>query len=195
MKICKRCNIDKELDEFHKSSRQKDGYNYYCKPCMRSANNNAYKEHGYNRLDKIREYNRDPIKREHRNKIARIWQNNQYKNNIEYRLKDILRTRFYKAIQNNKKDSIINLIGCTINELKQHIESQFKPEMNWENQNTIWEIDHITPCDSFNLTQLEEQQKCFHYTNLQPLFKTTEIAESFGYIDQIGNRNKLNKIL
>ena len=69
----------------------------------------------------------------------------------------------------------------------------FKPGMSWENYGKIWEIDHIKPCDSFDLTKLEEQQKCFHYTNLQPLFKTTEIAESFGYINQIGNRNKSNK--
>jgi hypothetical protein len=53
-----------------------------------------------------------------------------------------------------------------------------------------WEIDHIKACANFDLTKLEEQKQCFHYTNLQPLFKTTEIAESFGYINQIGNRNK-----
>jgi hypothetical protein len=38
------------------------------------------------------------------------------------------------------------------------------------------------------------QKKCFNYNNLQPLFKTTQIAESFGYINNIGNRNKNNKI-
>jgi len=54
-------------------------------------------------------------------------------------------------------------------------------------------IDHIIPCSSFNLIILEEQQKCFHFTNHQPLFKTTEIAKLFGYSYQIGNRNKSNK--
>ena len=46
------------------------------------------------------------------------------------------------------------------------------------------------PCDTFDLTIEEEQYKCFNYTNTQPLFKTTEIAESFGYIGYIGNRDK-----
>lgn len=66
--------------------------------------------------------------------------------------------------------------------------------MNWQNWGTVWELDHILPCVSFDLTKLEEQQKCFHYTNLQPLFKTTEIAESYGYKNEIGNRNKYDKI-
>jgi hypothetical protein len=41
--------------------------------------------------------------------------------------------------------------------------------MNWENQGE-WHIDHILPCASFDLTKEEEQRKCFHYTNLQPLW-------------------------
>ena len=64
--------------------------------------------------------------------------------------------------------------------------------MSWDNHGDIWEIDHILPCSSFDLTKLEEQQKCFHFSNHQPLFKTTQIAESFGYKDEIGNRNKKN---
>jgi len=78
-------------------------------------------------------------------------------------------------------------------ELKLYLEKQFLPEMNWENHGNIWEIDHIKPCANFDLTDIKQQQECFHYTNLQPLFKTTEIAESFGYTDQIGNRNKYKK--
>ena len=65
--------------------------------------------------------------------------------------------------------------------------------MTWDNHGEIWEIDHIIPCSKFNLTEEKQQKECFHYTNLQPLFKTTKIAESFGYNDQIGNRNKSNK--
>jgi hypothetical protein len=53
--------------------------------------------------------------------------------------------------------------------------------MTWLNHGQIWEIDHIKPCSSFDLTDLEQQKQCFHYTNLQPLFKTE-------------NRQKSNKI-
>jgi DNA/RNA endonuclease G (NUC1) len=63
------------------------------------------------------------------------------------------------------------LIGCSPSELKQYIEKQFKLGMTWENYKLHgWEVDHIVPCDSFDLTNVEEQKKCFHYTNLQPLW-------------------------
>ena len=62
--------------------------------------------------------------------------------------------------------------------------------MKWLNHGKIWEIDHNKGCCKFDLTILEQQQECFHYMNLQPLFKTTKIARSFGYYDIIGNKNK-----
>ena len=67
--------------------------------------------------------------------------------------------------------------------------------MSWKNHGDVWEIDHIIPCFQFDLTNIKQQKECFHYTNIQPLFKTTKIAESFGYFDKIGNRNKSNKLI
>lgn len=105
-----------------------------------------------------------------------------------------MRNRFYSAvIKGHKIKSVLKLIGCSIEELKAHIEKQFKPEMTWENHGMVWEIDHIKACSNFDLTKFEEQIQCFHYTNYQPLFKTTEIANKYGYTNEIGNRNKGNK--
>lgn len=61
------------------------------------------------------------------------------------------------------------LIGCTKEILMHHIESQFKLGMSWENKGQ-WEIDHIRPCASFDLTDPAQQKRCFHYSNLQPLW-------------------------
>jgi hypothetical protein len=102
----------------------------------------------------------------------------------------LLRQRFKAAIKGYKINQIENLIGCSVKECKFYLEKLFLPEMNWENHGKVWEIDHTKPCASFDLTDIKQQQECFHYTNLKPLFKTTEIAESFGYTNQIGNRNK-----
>lgn len=66
--------------------------------------------------------------------------------------------------------------------------------MNWANHGKIWEIDHIIPLSSFDLTIEENIYKAFNYKNTQPLFKTTSIAESFGYKNYVGNREKSDKI-
>ena len=67
--------------------------------------------------------------------------------------------------------NIDQLIGCRPIELKTHLESRFAPGMNWDNYGfTGWHIDHIIPCAAFDLTKKDEAQKCFHFTNLQPLW-------------------------
>ena len=62
-----------------------------------------------------------------------------------------------------------NLIGCTIPELRKHLEAQFLPGMSWDNYGQ-WHIDHKRPCASFDLLDPAQQRLCFHYTNLQPLW-------------------------
>lgn len=51
--------------------------------------------------------------------------------------------------------------------------------MSWENYGIRgWHIDHIKPCASFDLSIIEEQKECFHYTNLQPLWWHENLAKS-----------------
>ncbi len=82
------------------------------------------------------------------------------------RLHDELR---FRARKTKKFTSVVNLVGCSRTFLAGYIEAKFKPGMNWENRSQ-WHIDHILPVSSFNMLDLEEQKKCFHYTNLQPLW-------------------------
>jgi len=101
-----------------------------------------------------------------------IWCRNRRNNNMEYRLMDSLRGRLNSALRNRnivKLETTIKLVGCPMPELIKYLENKFKPEMSWKNREK-WHIDHIIPCISFDLSKLEEQRKCFHYTNLQPLW-------------------------
>ena len=61
------------------------------------------------------------------------------------------------------------LFGCSGRELKAHIQNQFAKGMNWQNYGT-WHVDHIKPVKKFDLRIEKERQKCFHYSNLQPLW-------------------------
>jgi hypothetical protein len=83
-----------------------------------------------------------------------------------------LRSRVRIAIKNQygkKAYKTIELIGCSIQQLKQHLESLFVEGMSWDNHGE-WHIDHIKQCFKFDLTIPEQQKECFHYTNLRPLW-------------------------
>lgn len=73
----------------------------------------------------------------------------------------------------------MELLGCTIEYFKIHIEQQFVDGMNWGNQGRFgWHIDHIIPCSRFDLTKESEQRKCFHYSNMQPLWGQDNLRKS-----------------
>jgi hypothetical protein len=69
-----------------------------------------------------------------------------------------------------KSEKTVSLLGCSLPELRVHIEKQFQAGMTWENYGPVWHIDHKRPCASFDLSCLDQQKFCFHFTNLQPLF-------------------------
>jgi hypothetical protein len=71
-----------------------------------------------------------------------------------------------------KRGRTAELLGCSIENLKIYLESKFKVGMSWQNYGKIWEIDHIMPCAIFDLAKPEHQKRCFHFSNLQPLFIT-----------------------
>jgi len=106
----------------------------------------------------------------------------------QYAIKHNLRSRIHHAVsaQSTKKlDRSSNLLGCTPRELKHYLEARFKPGMSWGNYAfNGWHIDHIRPCSSFDLTIVDEQRKCFHYTNLQPLWWHENLAKSDKYNEQ-----------
>jgi hypothetical protein len=142
--------------------------------------------------DKIKEYdklyrqnNKNIINDYYKNNKDIIQENNKkyfitkYHNDIIFKINVCLRVRLNRAIkQDIKSNNTINLIGCSIEQLKQHLEQQFKPGMTWKNYTFKgWHIDHIIPCSKFNMTKEEEQKKCFHYSNLQPLWAKENLSK------------------
>ena len=59
--------------------------------------------------------------------------------------------------------------GATTEEIKSHIENQFEDGWNWENKGDVWEIDHIRPYSSFDLTDDKQYRECCNYKNIRPL--------------------------
>jgi len=107
-------------------------------------------------------------------------QNIKYKSNIQYKLGCILRVRIKNILKNNKKiGSAVKDLGCTLGELKTHIEKQFTKGMNWDNWGKNgWHIEHINQLASFDLTNRKKFMKACNYKNLQPLWANDNLAKN-----------------
>jgi len=198
-KICRKCEQEKPISEFGIQTGSKDGFNSNCKKCNNELSKLCHERCPEKHRESNRRYskrNKEKVKinRQGLDKTKHNEHNmSRYYSEPEFRIKKLVGSRIYQLLRKNKSNKFnksVKYLGCPIKEYREYLEQQFLPEMTWENHGKVWEIDHIIPCDTFDLTIEEEQYKCFNYTNTQPLFKTTEIAESFGYIGYIGNRDK-----
>ncbi len=106
---------------------------------------------------------------------------NMRKENEGLRLRHYLSTRIRKALKSGRKSAkTMELVGCSIEELKSYIESKFQDGMSWGNWGKgrgKWNVDHIVPCVSFDLTDPKEQKICFHWSNLQPLWEKDNLKK------------------
>ena len=200
MKICKICNATEDLIGFRKDRRICNNCLYKKKQEYYLSNRKETREH----QNKYRELNRDKInaqKREHyqlnKERLKRnssIYKKNnrkryndlkinRKKNDPLYKLRITISERIRQALKYHlagtykKKDSTIELLGCSIDELKTHLQNQFKEGMTWQNHGE-WHIDHIIPCAAFDLSKKEDCLKCFNYKNLQPLWAHENLSKS-----------------
>jgi hypothetical protein len=142
------------------------------------------KQYAEDNKEKVSEYQKQ-YRQEHKEEIG-IYHKDRYNNDTNYKLARLLRSRLTKAINRNQKGgSAVNDLGCPVDELRLHLESLFKPGMNWENWSLDgWHIDHIIPLASFDLTDREQFLKACHYTNLQPLWAEDNLSKSDKIIEQ-----------
>ena len=95
----------------------------------------------------------------------------RYAEEPEFALAFKLRARVYQAIKASgasKSGRTEELVGCSIEFLRQHIERQFKGKMSWDNPGS-YHIDHIVPVSSFDLTDIQQQRVAFNWQNMRPL--------------------------
>lgn len=195
-KICTKCNISKSLLDFHKRKSSGDGYRTHCKSCRN-------KDYEHNK-ETILQYDKEWYSKNKENKKAYVkkWsQDNRIrvaanhkkliskylKENINYRLAHNLRNRLNKAIKNKyKTGSAVSDLGCSINQLKSHLESLFQPGMTWDNwSRTGWHIDHKEPLGSFDLADPEQLKVACNYLNLQPIWYKDHIIKTVSDIKYI----------
>jgi len=131
---------------------------------VREQERNLY----YKRIDyyiKYREDNKEHYKKwRDENKDKKLEYMRERLKIPQWRIALRCRTRIRRALKNiPKTNKTQDLIGCSWQELVNHLENTKVPGKDYTNPH----IDHIKPCASFDLTDPEQQKECFHYTNLQ----------------------------
>lgn len=108
-------------------------------------------------------------------------------------IRNLLRRRIIHAVnrqKSRKETGTVKLLGCSIEYFIKHLENQFRDGMTWENRGKErgkWHIDHIRPCNTFDLTKESEQKLCFHYTNLRPLWSEDNVSRPRNGCDMFGH--------
>ncbi len=177
-----------------KTEQEKKAYakKYYYDNIERyNKNKKKYLENNYEQQQKYwKDYHSKPEnKAKKKKKFGKEYVNEyhrlQRKTNPEYKIAELTRHRINVAIARGfKKCKSKDLLGCEISFAREYIESKFTPEMDWSNHGKVWELDHIKPIAAFDLTSIEEQHKCFHYTNLQPLTIKENRSKGAKYLEK-----------
>ena len=120
----------------------------------------------------------DPALRKKRRTTIRRWIRMRMRD-PRHRIERSMRQRMFEVIRSGFKSArTMELVGCSSQELKEHLEKQFKPGMSWSNYGIDgWHIDHVKPCSGFDLSDPEQQRQCFHFSNLQPLWWHENLAK------------------
>lgn len=158
--VCTCCGVEyiANSDFFQRSTRSQTGFCSICKPCQKNKN------------------------RENRNKINE--RRREYrKNNVQARISNNIRSRIRTALRDGAKTiKSQELLGCSFEYFKLYLESLFLEGMSWDlfMAGKI-HIDHIRPCASFDMTKIDQQRECFHYTNIQPMWAFDNFSKGSFY--------------
>lgn len=145
----------------------------------RTANPERMREHRKAWLDKYRS--------EHSETYHNKYFRERLKVDPNFDMAIRLRRRLWAALKHQGATRCTKhyaLIGCSKQELAEHIQSQFLDGMTWDNRSE-WHIDHIRPCCSFDLTDPDQQRECFNFKNLRPLWKRDNQTKGGKFIDSV----------
>lgn len=182
---CKKCKKNKKNEEFGRSKSYVDNINVVCKDCRREPDFTFSKRH-CTKCDLT--YHCEPYKsrvvRKRRCTVCVNKANNEQTKRYRLRNRDIVGVRNlignsfrrYKDNKYIKSERTETILGCTLKEATEHLETTFQKGMSWENHgrckegncDNVWHIDHIIPISTSNTE--EELIKLCHYLNLQALW-------------------------
>ena len=107
-------------------------------------------------------------------------------NDPAFKLLKTLRSRLGTVLDSVKVGKTIStrgLLGCDINFFKEYLEDKFTEGMTWKNHGE-WHLDHIIPCNAFDMRIEMDQRVCFNWQNYQPLWRTDNLRKSNKFCEE-----------
>lgn len=177
---CKDCKNKRGKERYAKNP---DAHKVVCKA--------YYEDHKDEHISRMIAYFNDPTHPEHKEKHRagtkkymrenrdkfrdreREYKKTRMKNDPKLRISHNISTYIRISLNNNKQGQHWeDLVGYTLQDLRQHLESKFDEKMSWDNYGSYWHIDHIVGIANFNYTSYEDKafKKCWSLENLQPLY-------------------------
>ena len=203
MKYCKNCDTTKPATEFSKNKLTKDGLQTQCKCCAKQyridnaeQKKQVKKKYYIDNIEHIKQAkkkyyidNAEQLKQaqkkyyidnaEQKKQYNSKYQRNRRKTDPLFKLASNIGRliRGSLSILNFKKTSrTAEILGCDFDFFRDYLEAQFAYGMTWENQGSVWHLDHIIPISSA-LTE-ERLIELNHFSNFQPLFAEDNMEKS-----------------
>lgn len=185
--VCNKCNIDKDVTEFYSGrkkcktchSEQKKKYREEHKGEIKEKRRLKYYENHEEEKEKSRMWKKKNTEKvsEYNKEYKKTYEKNRIKVDNLYRVRrsvrNLIKCSLYQK-KYTKNSRTYEILGCSYQEFREHIESQFEGWMNWDNygvhngeKNHCWEYDHIVPLSSAECE--EDIIRLNHYSNIQPL--------------------------
>lgn len=111
-------------------------------------------------------------------RYLRQWKRVKAKSDPAWRIAQSMRTRLSSIMKGANMGGMEGFIGCSIDQLRRHLESGFTKRMTWENYGTYWHVDHVLPVASFNHLDPKQIKQCWHWSNLAPLEAKANLEKS-----------------
>jgi hypothetical protein len=211
-RICSSCGFEKPETGF-----RKEKYKKQCRQCLSEKSKEYNKNNREDRRAYSKQYQRSSKRKKYllsyykKNAFElrsrqKTYENKKYVEDPLYRMRKIISASITKSLKSRnlskKKNSFLDYVNFSMQELKEHLEKQFEPWMNWHNRgkydsktwndsdpNTwTWQIDHIIPHSTFQYTSMEDRafKECWSLSNLRPYSSKQNIIDGSNRTRHIG---------
>jgi hypothetical protein len=210
-KVCPECNLKLSVDSYYTVSKGRNlgGLSRVCKPCDKERKRLDYLKNPDKVIDRTKEWaknNPEKLKarrlksqdKDNARRRAKAKETSEKKKqkrhadpkfNIDILMSNQIRKVLKEAGSSKQGLGWERCVGYTVAELATHLESLFADGMSWDNQGTLWEIDHVIPKDWYVYADKDDTEfkKCWSLKNLQPLTKSDNTTKQHRYAGSPAN--------